>query len=580
MYEGIRHQCGFSDCYCLNEKELRINLHTNLTVIYVKLVCEDPYICGTDTSLWDGEPREMLLSQELYNEKIYSVTVVPPFKRLQYYFIITFEDGSRRVLLEDGIHEMSVIERHDLARHFFKFGWMNESDICRTPQWVENTVWYQIFPDRFCRVDDGYQGCFRQWNEPVEPGYTTFYGGNIKGIESKLEYLSSLGITGIYFTPVFKSRTNHRYDTSDYETIDPVLGSNKDFAAMVKKAHSLGIKVMIDAVFNHSGREFFAWKDAMEKGEKSEYFDWYYINNSDTFAQEGKTDDGRYYSFAFVSEMPKLDTNNPKVAGYLTEVCRNWIRDFDVDGIRFDVGNEISHSFIRHLRTELKKEKDDLFLLGEIWTDSATYLDGDQYDSVMNYPFMQVVGNFFRNRELDACDFKYKINYCYSIYKQQVNRVLFNLLDSHDVTRLVNRAGSYDAFIQQLTVLMTMPGSPCIYYGTEIALEGENDPYNRRPMPWNDVESGKYQQITEEVKKLIKLRKSRWFESSRELAWGEAGSDRLIHYARGKEHKSHVYINANDYDVNLSAGGRIVFSRKYENGVLGQGGVLIFNMTD
>lgn len=105
---------------------------------------------------------------------------------------------------------------------------------------------------------------------------------------------------------------------------------------MVKKAHSLGIKVMIDAVFNHSGREFFAWKDAMEKGEKSEYFDWYYINNSDTFAQEGKTDDGRYYSFAFVSEMPKLDTNNPKVVGYLTEVCRNWIRDFDVDGIRFE----------------------------------------------------------------------------------------------------------------------------------------------------------------------------------------------------------------------------------------------------
>ena len=134
----------------------------------------------------------MLLSQELYNEKIYSATVVPPFKRLQYYFIITFEDGSRRVLLEDGIHEMSVIERHDLARHFFKFGWMNESDICRTPQWVENTIWYQIFPDRFCRVDDGYQGCFRQWNEPVEPGYNTFYGGNIKGIESKLEYLSSL----------------------------------------------------------------------------------------------------------------------------------------------------------------------------------------------------------------------------------------------------------------------------------------------------------------------------------------------------------------------------------------------------
>lgn len=576
MYEGISHRCGYNDCYCLNENELRINLHANRSVTKAVLVCEDPYINGiSGASFWDGKPVEMKLSSEMAFENIFSVTGNPPYKRLQYYFLLTFDDGSSVCLLEDGIHDTSVIRRNELAKHFFKFAWMNDSDICKPPKWVQDTIWYQIFPDRFCRVEDGYNGNFKNWDDMSCRDHKSLYGGNIKGIVSRLDYLGSLGITGIYFNPVFLSRTNHRYDTTDYEVVDPAFGTNEEFVDLVRKAHAKGIKIMIDAVFNHSGTDFFAWKDVLKNGRDSEFFDWYYVNDLN-FNKKGNTKDGRFYTFAFVAEMPKLNTNNPKVVSYFTDICKKWIEEFDIDGIRFDVGNEISHRFIKHLNIELKKIKPELFLLGEIWTDSAPYLDGDEYDSVMNYPFMQVIGNFFRDRQLNAVDFKHKINYCYSMYKQQINYALFNLLDSHDVSRLINMAGSYDCFIQQLTLLFTMPGSPCIYYGTEIALEGENDPYNRRPMPWKDIDSGKYLNIFDEVRALIELRKHVSFKSAGELVWEQDDHSRLIHYSRGCDGKPQVFINANEYDTDVCVDGKILFSHKYASGRLEKGGVVVF----
>lgn len=590
MYEGISHKCGYNDCYCIDSDELRVNLHVNRHVTKAVLIWEDPYISGISGAYsWDGKPLEMTVSRELFCENIYSVTVKPPYKRIQYYFLLTFDDGGSRILLEDGLYDPSFVNRLDMARHFFKFAWMNESDICRPPQWAENTVWYQIFPDRFARVDDGCGASLEKWEGVFVKNHKCLYGGNLKGVLSRLDYLSDLGVTGIYFNPIFKSRTNHRYDTTDYEIVDPVFGTNGEFREFVRTAHNRGIKIMIDAVFNHSGTEFFAWRDVLEKGRDSEYFDWYYVNDPDRLRKKGNTKDGRFYSFAFVAEMPKLNTNNPEVVNYFTGVCRKWIRDFDIDGIRFDVGNEISHQFIKHLHRELKNEKPDLFLLGEIWTDSAPYLEGDEYDSVMNYPFMQSLGNFFTDRQLDADDFKRKINYCYSLYREQTNRVLFNQLDSHDVSRIINRAGSYDVFIQELTILMTMPGTPCLYYGTEIALEGENDPYNRRPMPWRDIDAGKYQSVSADVKRLVEIRKSSVLASSAELVWGDSATcssrdpggtekdqpARLIHYRRGHDGRCGIFINAGDSEAELPSCREVLFARKYDEGRLKAGGVLV-----
>ena len=579
IYEGIRHKCGYNDCYCLNDDELRICLHANRSVSNAVLMCEDPYIGGiSEAWAWDGKPVAMSVSLELSHEIIFSATVRPVYKRLQYYFRITFDDGTEKCLLEDGLHDPSFVNRRDLALNFYKFGWMNESDIMKPPRWAADTVWYQIFPDRFNRIPDGRPDKFEDWDNISVRNHKCRYGGNIKGVLKRLPYLASLGITGIYFTPIFLSQTSHRYDTTDYELVDPDFGTNEEFAALVRKAHDLGIRIMIDAVFNHSGKDFFAWQDVVRNGKSSPYFNWYYIRSAD-FTKQGNTMDGRYYSFAFVSEMPKLNTNNPEVRNYLTAVCRKWLREFNIDGIRFDVGNEISHSFIRHLSTELKREKPDLFLLGEIWTDASPYLEGGEYDSVMNYPFLHAVGNFFRDSALTADDFRHMVSYCYSLYREQVNEVLFNLLDSHDVSRLMSRAGSCDTFMQQLVILMTMPGTPCIYYGTEIALEGTGDPDNRRPMPWKDIDSGKFREITAKIAQLIAIRKEPGFSSSVPLNWENSAGNRILHYSRGESRRHHVCINAGTDDIALPLEGDVLFRHGYEERILKKGGAVIMRIS-
>ncbi len=412
-YEGISHRNAYNDCYCLNENEIRINLHVNLNVTRVILIADDPYIGGTPMAGWKGKEIEMEISKELYSGRIYTAKVAPRYKRLQYYFHIYFADGKEGCFFEDGLYAPEILKRDDLYKHYFKFAWMNKADICKTPKWAQDTIWYQIFPDSFARISDGNDDKFRNWDLKPVKDYRVRYGGNLKGISDKLDYLASLGMTGIYITPIFQSPTNHRYNTTNYELIDPDLGTNAEFVVLVKKAHSKGIKIMIDAVFNHSGMGFFAWQDVVKNGKNSEYYDWYFINDED-FIKPKDTRDGRYYSFAFVSEMPKLNTNNPKVIKYLTDVCKYWIKEFDIDAIRFDVGNEVSHHFIKHLHEELKAIKEDIYLLGEIWVDSHEYLNGDEYDSVMNYPFMQSVCNFFKDKDLGSADFRKKMDYCYS----------------------------------------------------------------------------------------------------------------------------------------------------------------------
>ena len=337
---------------------------------------------------------------------------------------------------------------------------------------------------------------------------------------------------------------------------------------------------MIDAVFNHSGTNFFAWQDVLKHGKDSAYFDWFYINDPSNLTQKKSTKDGRYFTFAFVEEMPKLNTNNPKVVQYFLDVTKDWLTRWDLDGIRFDVGNEISHSFIKTLRRHIKAIKPDIYLLGEIWMDSSMYMMGDEYDSVMNYPFLQSVGNFFLDESTCAKDFEYWINYCYSLYNKQANKVIFNLLDSHDIDRLLTRSKSYDKFLQQLAVLFTMPGSPCIYYGTELGLEGENDPYNRLPMPWDKVNSPDALKTYQAVKALIALRKAEPSLLGTVIEWHVNSQDRTIWYTRtgdGDKAPINVVINANTTDIKIDPKvNQILYSYKYQASTLEAGGFIIY----
>ena len=234
--------------------------------------------------------------------------------------------------------------------------------------------------------------------------------------------------------------------------MEPDIGTEEELKALIAEAHALGLRVMIDAVFNHCGAKCALWQDVLEKGPQSSYYHWFCVNRWPINEQTHATKQGDYFSFAFVDNMPKFDTSEPDVMEYLTGIAKHWVCDWKVDGIRFDVGNEISHAFLKHLRLELKKCNPKLFLLGEIWHDSFPWLLGDEYDSTMNYPFLACVNNFWADKTQSGTDFMHGINQCYSMYYEQVNRVLFNLLDSHDTDRLMERChGNADMFLAQLT---------------------------------------------------------------------------------------------------------------------------------
>ena len=260
---------------------------------------------------------------------------------------------------------------------------------------------------------------------------------------------------------------------------------------------------------------------------------------------------------------------------YFADICTHWVKDWGIDGIRFDVGNEISHRFLRYLNGQLKQINPEVFLLGEIWHDSAEWLRGDEYDSVMNYPFFESLQNFWVDKNADSRDFIYAMNRVYSMYPEQVNRVLFNHLDTHDTMRARTRCGSLDIFYQQLAVLMTLPGSPCIYYGTEIAMEGGNDPDCRKTMPWNAIEAGEYRDHQQFTKGLIVLRKTYPQLRDTAMIWHhDPEHPRLVCYDRpGASETIRVYLNGTDQDIPIRA--NPVFTYQYENAILKANGILI-----
>ena len=576
-FASISHRGMSPDAYALNENEIVINLKTGKDITAVSIIHEDPFAGGaTGFAAWDGKAEPMTISRELKYHCLWTITLKPPYKREQYYFSIS--DGNKTVFLfEDGFYSPESANKPGRLRQYFKFPWLNRSDVFAPPAWVSDTIWYQIMPDRFRRGSSAPKRFpLRKWEDPKNIHFWDFYGGDLKGIAEKLDYLSELGITGIYMTPIFLSNSNHKYNTFSYDIIDPDFGTEEDLITLVDKAHSLGIRVMLDAVFNHCGTEFPQWQDVVEKGPESAYWDWFYVQQW-PLPKILRNTAGKIYSFAFTGMMPKLNTNNPEVADYFLERCKRWVRQWHIDGIRFDVGNEVSHSFLQTLRRGLKAENPDIFLLGEIWHDSLPFLLGNEYDSTMNYPFLQCLNNFYLDG-LDARELEYGLSRCYSMYPEQVNNVLFNFLDTHDTMRCVTRCGGdRDALYQQLTLLMTLPGSACIYYGTEIALEGGDDPDCRRPMPWHKIETGECDEALAEAAALIRLRRAYPQLRRGKILWKHFDeAPRLICYGRnmGEDYTIAVYINAGDREVTVPTD-NILYSRHLQGSALMPGGIAV-----
>lgn len=517
---AVEHLAFDNYCYPINEDELEINIKTGKDVKKIFIVCGDPFAAGImgGNWQWKGEEKEIVEKKELQFHFYWTIRVKPPFKRLSYYFRLVGDSGEF-YYSHNGFFTPEEFENYGKKTGLFIFPWMNPADIAKTPSWVRSTVWYQIFPARFCRgKSDFVPENLKPW-----PDYKTeiarvkpepVYGGNLQGIIDRLDYLKDLGITGIYTTPLNKSSSQHKYNTDDYEKIDPEFGDSETMKLFVKEAHKRGIKIMLDGVFNHSGWFFDKWQDVWNNREKSEYKDWFMINDFN-FEEPGfgyeksNSGKGKFFAFAFADFMPKLNTNNPAVRNYILDICEKWVREYDIDALRLDVANEISHVFCKELKQRMISLKADFYIIGEIWHNSQPWLRGDEFDSVMNYPLQNAIADFCAKDRMSAKEFEWAINRCYSMYFRQVNEVLFNQMDSHDTIRILNRCdGDKNRVKKSLALLFAMAGSVCIYYGTEIFLPGSYDPDNRRCMPWKEIDEDYFKEDSDFVKKLIALRKN------------------------------------------------------------------------
>ena len=372
-----------------------------------------------------------------------------------------------------------------------------------TPDWVKNAVFYQIFPDRFARSPRIKQPRgirFKPWGSPPEEqGYQ---GGDLLGVVDKLDYLQELGITALYLNPIFSSATNHGYHTFDYCQVDPLLGGNEALRELLDEAHSREMRVVLDGVFNHASRGFWPFHHVLENGSNSPYIDWFIINDWPLRPYIHDADHPHnYVGWWDMAALPKLNTDNPGVRDYLMDMVRFWI-GFGVDGWRLDVPAEIDDDpFWQEFRRVVKAANPEAYIVGEIWTDARRWLQGDQFDAVMNYLFTVPAINFFAAetvrldyekqnydlRSFTAPDFAKAIDEMLAIYDPQINLAQLNLLGSHDTARALRVMGEDKSALRlALLCMMTMPGAPCIYYGDEIGLSAGDDPFCREAFPWND----------------------------------------------------------------------------------------------
>ena len=507
----------------------------------MELLHGDPYDFEGPNWIYESTEMRFTGSDELYD--YYRQTVQLPHLRARYAFRLTDHDGEVSHFTEKGFYD-------DLPEVglLFALPYLHHTEVFSAPEWVKDTVWYQIFPERFANGNKSLdpEGTL-EWGS-AEPTPENFFGGDLEGVINHLDYLKELGITGIYFTPVFHAFSNHKYDTIDYMEIDPQFGTKETLKKLVEEAHNRGIKVMLDAVFNHSGYHFKPFQDLLQNEEASKYKDWFHPHSLPLDEQNLN-----YDAFGYVSSMPKLNTKNPEVRDYLLTVAKYWIEECGIDGWRLDVANEVDFDFWRSFRKTVKNEKEDAYILGEIWHDSMPWLRGDQFDAVMNYPFLTAILEMFAEETLEPSRFAEKMTKVYHMYPHTVNKAAFNLIGSHDTPRILTECQGDLAKVKQIyTILLTFTGTPCIYYGDEIALDGGQDPGCRKCMPWDEEEQNR--DMFEHVQRLIALRKENpVLANEGDLLFVHIDSEVVMYKRESEKADAYILINLSENKKELSS---------------------------
>lgn len=491
--ESLHHVSHSNWAYLYNKDTFHLRVRTRKQdVDRVYALTGDKY----DWNTYHNEHEMQKVATDRFFD-YWQTAVKPEHRRFSYGF--RFHRGDETVwMTETGIYT----DEPEAPNGFYDRPYIHEIDLFEAPEWTKSAVFYQIMPDRFENGDSS--------NDPEElspwgddPTTESYFGGDLQGIINRLDYLADLGITAIYLTPIFEAPTNHKYDTTDYKKVDPHFGDLDLLKKLVKEAHAKEIRIVLDAVFNHISANSPQFKDVIEHGEQSKYVNWFHIHNFPVKVQEGNPN---YDAFGFFEQMPKLNTANPETREYLMDIVEYWLKEVGIDGWRLDVANEIDHTFWREFRSRIKAINPEAYIIGEVWTDSLRWLQGDQFDSVMNYPLSDRLIEFLNNDDMDADTFASHIGALLMRYPQQANEVLFNLLASHDTARILTQLGGNKQKLKlAISFLLTFTGTPCIFYGDEVGLEGEGDPDCRKCMIWDEEKQDR--DLLGSYRELIQLRK-------------------------------------------------------------------------
>lgn len=375
-----------------------------------------------------------------------------------------------------------------------------ESDASPVPAWVRDAVFYQIFPDRFAKADPSIdpEGVV-PWESAPTRG--NFFGGDLAGITQRLDHIEALGANALYLTPIFEADTNHRYDAADYFRIDHRLGDFDAFQKFLDAAHERGIRVVLDAVFNHCGEGHWAFRHVYAHGAESPYADWFTVDELPIV----RDPEPNYATCMGCKYLPQLNHANPEVREHLLEVARFWAEK-GIDGWRLDVPFLVEQDFWREFRREVKSVDEDLYVVAEIWTTAKEWLEGDIADGTMNYPLREIIVDFAQGKESAATTGE-RLRQLYLETPARSRQAMLNLLGSHDTERIRTRLG-WDRRAERIAslLLLTSPGAPMIYYGDEVGLAGENDPGCRGSMPWDPAHWDR--ELFDWHRRLIALRKA------------------------------------------------------------------------
>lgn len=476
----VSHYPMSEDAFAISEQEAVFRLKTGKEGISAV------YFCYGDTA-FKGNPvifTKLLMNKiasDLYKD-YYEIHVTEPYLRMVYYFEIIDENQQRYYYYADHFYDSISIDRNDL----YKLPYLRKEDIAKVPSWLSKSTVYNIFPDSFATRKNYIS---KSASEVFYRGLSckSKLGGTLKGITENLDYIQKLGFNTVYLNPIFTAGEYHKYDLIDYYTIDPNFGTNEDFLTLVNEVHKRNMKIVIDGVFNHSGWNFFAFKDVLKNQKDSIYRDWFYRLDFPIYSPDNYDDIPPYACFGYERHMPKLNTSNETVIAYFIGVVRYWTEKYHIDGWRLDVADEVDMNFWRAIRKAIKSVNPNCAIIGEVWQNAHAFLDGSMFDSVMNYDFRKHSIEFFANQHVTAHVFDSRISTLRMRYQSQFNFAQFNLLDSHDVPRFLSLCKN-NLSIYKLAVvcLFTQQGVPMILYGDEQGLTGIKEDDYRQAMVFNN----------------------------------------------------------------------------------------------